>query len=142
MGDPGAATAVIGALLLLGLLAEWAARKLPIPRVSILIILGALVGPVGFDLLPATREQWFPLVSAVALVMVGFLIGGEFTKERLRELGARSAVIALVQALGTAVVVCAGVGPALRWSGGVARGLLPPRRGRDGRHGGQPRLAP
>ena len=109
MGDPGAATAVIGALLLLGLLAEWAARKLPIPRVSILIILGALVGPVGFDLLPATREQWFPLVSAVALVMVGFLIGGEFTKERLRELGARSAVIALVQALGTVVVVGAGL---------------------------------
>jgi Kef-type K+ transport system membrane component KefB len=105
----GATTAVIGGLLLVGLLAEWSASKLPIPRVSVLIVLGLAVGPIGLDLLPAAREQWFPVVSAVALVMVGFLIGGEFTTARLGELGARSAVTALVQAVGTAVVVGAGL---------------------------------
>ncbi len=105
----GVTTAVIGGLLLLGLLAEWSATKLPIPRVSVLIVLGVAVGPIGLDVLPAAREQWFPIVSAVALVMIGFLIGGDFTGDRLRELGARSVVTALVQAVGTAVVVGAGL---------------------------------
>lgn len=109
MSGAGTTTAVLGGLLLLGLLAEWTASKLPIPRVSVLIVLGVAVGPIGFDLLPEAREQWFPLVSAVALVMVGFLIGGEFTSDRLRELGARSAVVALVQAVATAVVVAGGL---------------------------------
>jgi Kef-type K+ transport system membrane component KefB len=105
----GSTTAVLGGLLLLGLIAEWTATRLPIPRVSVLLVLGLAVGPIGLDLLPQAREEWFPIVSAVALVMVGFLIGGEFTTDRFRELGAPSAVIALVQALGTAVVVGAGL---------------------------------
>ncbi len=105
----GPTIAVIGGLLLLGLLAEWSAAKLPIPRVSVLIVLGVAVGPIGFDLLPPAREEWFPIVSAVALVMVGFLIGGEFTTERLRELGVRSALISLIESVGTAVVVGAGL---------------------------------
>ncbi|MGM0617402.1 MAG: cation:proton antiporter, partial [Actinomycetota bacterium] len=109
MTGAGPTTAVIGGLLLLGLLAEWSAAKLPIPRVSILIVLGVAVGPIGLDLLPAAREEWFPIVSAVALVMVGFLIGGEFTAERLRELGVRSAVISLIESSGTAVVVGSGL---------------------------------
>ncbi|MFO7960277.1 MAG: cation:proton antiporter, partial [Nitriliruptoraceae bacterium] len=109
MDAAGATTAVIGGLLLVGLLAEWSAARLPIPRVSVLILLGVAVGPIGLDLLPAAREQWFPIVSAVALVMVGFLIGGEFTAERLRELGPRSAVISLIESLGTATVVGAGL---------------------------------
>lgn len=87
--------AVIGGLLLAGLLADWVAARLPVPRVSVLILLGVTAGPVGFDVLPAAREEWFPLVSAVALVMVGFLIGGEFTRDRLREIGRASAVIAV-----------------------------------------------
>jgi Kef-type K+ transport system membrane component KefB len=105
----GATTAVIGGLLLLGLLAEWAATRSPVPRVSILIVLGVAVGPIGFDLLPAATDQWFPVASSIALVMVGFLIGGEFTTERLRELGVRTAVIAVIQALGTAAVVGVGL---------------------------------
>jgi Kef-type K+ transport system membrane component KefB len=105
----GSTTAVLGGLLLLGLIAEWTATRLPIPRVSVLIVLGVAVGPIGLDLLPEAREEWFPIVSAVALVMVGFLIGGEFTTDRFRELGAPSAVIALVQAVGTAVVVGVGL---------------------------------
>ncbi|MFP4311338.1 MAG: cation:proton antiporter [Nitriliruptoraceae bacterium] len=131
MADPGNTTAVIGGLLLAGLLAEWAATRLPIPRVSVLIVLGVLVGPVGLDLLPDTREQWFPIASAVALTMVGFLIGGEFTTGRLRELGSRAAVVALVQALATAVVVSGGLllaGVALELAlplGGIASATAP-----------------
>jgi len=105
----GPTIAVIGGLLLLGLLAEWSAAKLPVPRVSILILLGIAVGPTGLDLLPTAREQWFPIVSAVALVMVGFLVGGEFTAERLRELGVRSAFISLIESPLTALVVGSGL---------------------------------
>lgn len=109
MSGVGAATALIGGLLLMGLLADWVAARLPIPRVTVLILLGVLVGPIGLDVLPATREQWFPVVSAVALVMVGFLIGGEFTRERLRELGTAAAAVATSEAFGAVVVVAGGL---------------------------------
>lgn len=109
MSAAGQAIAVIGGLLLLGLLAEWSAAKLPIPRVSVLIMLGVAVGPIGLDLLPTAREQWFPIVSAVALVMVGFLIGGDFTSDRLRELGIRSVMISLIESVSTAAVVGGGL---------------------------------
>ncbi len=131
MSGAGLTLAVFGGLLVVGLLAEWTATRLPIPRVSALIVLGVAVAPIGLELLPAAREQWFPIVSAVALVMVGFLIGGEFTSDRLRELGVRSAVVSLVESLGTALVVAAGllaVGVELRLAfplAGVAAATAP-----------------
>lgn len=109
MDNVGIAVAVIGALLVVGLVADWVAARTPVPRVSALILLGLLVGPSGLDLLPPDRETWFPVVSAIALVMVGFLIGSEFTADRLRESGRRAMVISAVEALSTATVVGVGL---------------------------------
>ena len=68
---------ILGALFLLGLLVEGVGRYTRLPRVTLLILLGMLVGPAGFGLIPGNWQQHFDLLSALALTMVGFLLGGK-----------------------------------------------------------------
>ena len=105
----------LGALLLIGLLADEGSRRLGLPSVTILLVLGFVVGPEAFDLLPSTAEDWFPTVSTIALTMVGFLLGAEFTADHLRSNGKTDLVIASTQGLLTAVLVSAGL-----WAAGVS----------------------
>lgn len=104
----------LGALLLIGLLADEGSRRLKLPSVTILLVLGFLVGPEALDLLGATAENWFPTVSTIALTMVGFLLGAEFTADHLRSNGRTDLVIASTQGLVTAALVSGGL-----WLAGV-----------------------
>lgn len=112
---------VLGGLLLLGLLAEVAARRTRLPRVTLLLLLGVLAGPAGLDVLPAEGSGWFDVVAELALVMIGFLLGGEFTLDHLREVGRSVFVIAGAQSVTTVAVVGAG----LLLAGASARLALP-----------------
>jgi Kef-type K+ transport system membrane component KefB len=76
-----------GGLFLLGLLADLLGRHTFMPRVTLLIIAGFAVGPSGMDWLPAFTGQWFPVLTDVALAMVGFLLGEKLTGRSLRRLG-------------------------------------------------------
>jgi len=105
----------LGALLLVGLLADEGSRRLGLPSVTILLLLGFVVGPEALDLLPATADNWFPTVSTIALTMVGFLLGAQFTADHLRANGKTELVIASTQGLMTAVLVSAGL-----WLAGVS----------------------
>lgn len=100
---------VVGVLLLAGVAAEALSRRVHLPRVTLLVLLGVLVGPGALDVLPPAQEQWFPVAATVALVMIGFLVGGEFTLDRLRDQGREVVGIAVVQALVTAAVVGTGL---------------------------------
>ena len=99
----------IGGLLLLGLLADAVGRETRVPRVTLLMLLGVAIGGSGFDLLPEAREDWFPVLADVALAMIGFLLGGQFTREELRQHGRAVLVIAIAEALGAAAVVTLGL---------------------------------
>lgn len=108
----------LGALILLGLVAETLGRRTHVPGVTLLLLLGLAIGPVGLDVLPAERERWFPLLAHVALVMIGFLLGGEFTRRSLRERGRTVLVVSLAVTGVTFLVVgggllAAGVEPAV-----------------------------
>ena len=100
---------VIGSLLFLSLGADYLRQRVPIPRVTILLLFGLLIGPTGFDLLPDDHSTWSPLITHVALVMIGFLLGSEFRARHLQEHGLRIVVVAFVQAGVTAVVVGSGL---------------------------------
>lgn len=92
----------IGLLLLCGLLAEYLGRKTALPRVSVLIGLGLIVGQSGLQWIPAPDSSWFTLVSQIALSMVGFLLGGKLWGQQPRpgaELWRYSLVITLVTGL-------------------------------------------
>lgn len=92
----------IGLILLCGLLAEYLGRKTTLPRVSLLIGLGLLLGQSGFALIPAPDSSWFTQVSQIALSMVGFLLGGKLWGQEPRpgaELWHYSLMITLVTGL-------------------------------------------
>lgn len=98
----------LGGIFLLGMLADLVSRRLPLPRVSLLLASGFAVGPGGFDLLPAASRDWFPLVSHVALVMVGFLVGGYLTRGMLKAHGLTVVVASVLITAATALVVLVG----------------------------------
>ena len=51
---------LIGGLLLLGLLTDVLGRYTFLPRVTLLLLFGFLIGPVMLDVLPAPRVSWEP----------------------------------------------------------------------------------
>jgi len=77
----------LGSLFLLGLVADLLGTHTPLPRVTLLLLTGLAIGPSGFDLLPALTEAWFPVLTDIALAMIGFLLGQKLTRPALRELG-------------------------------------------------------
>ncbi|MGI9287138.1 MAG: cation:proton antiporter [Pseudomonadales bacterium] len=76
-----------GGIFLIGLLADLLGRNTPLPRVTVLLLAGFLIGPSVLDLLPEFTRNWFPVLANIALAMVGFLLGQRLTRRQLRELG-------------------------------------------------------
>jgi len=118
--DPIAiALLTLGLILLAGLAADILGRRTRLPRVTLLLLLGVCVGPLGFDLFPESSVEWFPFIADLALVMVAFLLGGELTLALLREHGRAVLVISLVVVGVTAAIVATGL-LALGWPAPVA----------------------
>ncbi len=100
---------VIGGLLLAGLLAHFVGSKTKLPRVTLLLILGILAGPTGFDLLPPQSQDWFSTTATMALSMVGFLIGGELRIAHLKRDGRTVLIVTAAASLLTATIVALGL---------------------------------
>jgi Kef-type K+ transport system membrane component KefB len=62
MQDTGKVLITIGALLLLGLLTDALGRRTKLPRVTLLLVFGFLIGPTGLDFLNPSDGKWFPLL--------------------------------------------------------------------------------
>ncbi|MCC1493718.1 cation:proton antiporter [Cognatishimia sp. F0-27] len=107
--DLGLFFAAIGALFLAGLVADQLGHATRLPRVTMLLLLGLLVGQSGFDLLPETATDWFEPLSFIALTMVAFLLGGELTRENLVSHGRAIFAISLCVVVGTTVIVWGGL---------------------------------
>jgi Kef-type K+ transport system membrane component KefB len=100
---------LLGGLFSLGVVTDVLGRRTPLPRVTLLLVFGVLIGPSGLDLLPDLHERWFASVAHLALVMVGFLLGGRLTGEALRERGGRILTVSITCVLVTASVVFGGL---------------------------------
>jgi Kef-type K+ transport system membrane component KefB len=83
----GITLVILGLMLLAGYLAHIAAPRISIPRVTLLLVAGAVCGPSLLDLIPENAGRWFPLVSHMALAMVGFLLGENFGGKKIKERG-------------------------------------------------------
>lgn len=99
----------LGALFLLGILTEALGRHTPLPRVTLLLVLGIVIGPAALDILPDRSAAWFPLVTQVALAMVGFLVGGQLTIAELRKRGRAVLWISFAVTCTTMLVVAGGL---------------------------------
>lgn len=100
---------ILGGILLSALGAEYLGRKTPFPRVTLLILLGVAIGPSGLSVLPVDVEAWHTLFSDIALLMIGFLLGGKLSRARLRETGRQVAWISVFEVLGVVVLVFGGL---------------------------------
>jgi Kef-type K+ transport system membrane component KefB len=69
----------LGAILLLGLLTSTLGQRTALPRVTLLLILGLIIGESGLQLVPEVFTSNFELIASMTLVMVGFLLGGKLT---------------------------------------------------------------
>ncbi len=128
MNSEGWSLVILGAFLLSGFLAHLTGKRFFVPRVTILLVLGALFGPSALDVIPAEVSNWFPLITHMALAMVGFLLGRNFVISKIKEIGrdvlcfsigeivlAAAVVLAALLAVGASVelaLVLAGIAPA------------------------------
>jgi Kef-type K+ transport system membrane component KefB len=96
-----------GGLFLLGLLADLAGRHSPLPRVTLLLLCGFIIGPSMLDWLPGFTQQWFPVLTDIALAMIGFLLGQNMTRARLAELGRPVLAMSIGEVIMTALLVFA-----------------------------------
>ncbi|MGB5545142.1 MAG: hypothetical protein WBM74_01100, partial [Polyangiales bacterium] len=65
----------LGLSLLAGYLAHVVGRRAHVPRVTLLLLLGVVVGPHGLHLVPDAISDWFPVAAQLALSVVGFMLG-------------------------------------------------------------------
>lgn len=108
----------LGALFLLGLLADQIGRRTRLPRVTLLLLCGVGIGASGLDLLPIETDYWYAFLTTSALTMVAFLLGNSLSFQNLREHGKTIMAISLSVVIVTIAVVTIGL-----WACGVELGL-------------------
>jgi Kef-type K+ transport system membrane component KefB len=99
----------LGGILLLGLLTSAIGRRTSLPRVTLLLLFGLLIGGQGLDLIPDVVSDKFEWIAQLALLMVGFLLGGKLTRESLQQSMGTILWISVVTALVTTGVVTLGL---------------------------------
>lgn len=111
---------LIGGIMLLALAAHTVGQRLHVPRVTLLLLVGALAGPELLDLIPRSVSYNFSLVTELTLAMVGFLLGERMSFRDLRQ-GREAIIISLAVTLVTALLIFLGV-----WlvTGNLAASLL------------------
>ena len=95
----------IGSLLLLGLATYFLGKHTFLPRVTLLLFSGIIMGDEVLGLIPDSIESHFDIITDIALLMIGFLLGGKLTHKSLKEKGKQLISISLSAALATTVIV-------------------------------------
>lgn len=101
----GTALIILGATLLAGYLAYVTGPLIHVPRVTLLLMLGAICGPSVLGLVPDGVTQWFPFMAHIALAMVGFLLGERFVGKQIKQKGTAVLWISVGETLAAALVV-------------------------------------
>lgn len=99
----------VGGLLLAGLAVEGIGRHTPLPRVTLLLAFGFVIGPSGIDVLPDIQQTWFPVIANIALLMIGFLLGEKLVRLLTGKLGGTILKVSIYNVVITVAVVLAGL---------------------------------
>ena len=100
---------VLGALLLVALAGEAVGRHTRVPRISLLVFIGFLLGPAVFGFIDPRQSPSFDFVAILALSMVGFLVGGKLSVAVFRKSGGPIIRVSIIQVLVTFAVVAVGL---------------------------------
>ena len=99
----------IGGILLLGMSCDYIGKKTTLPRVTLLLIFGVIIGQQLLDFIPQSLTNNFEIVTDMALLVVGFLLGGKFDLKKLKKDGSSLIWISAAEALFTALLVTVGL---------------------------------
>lgn len=108
-GGVGWPIAIIGMMLLAGYVAHMAGPRIHIPRVTLLLLAGAIFGPSVLDVVPEDASKWFDFVAHMALAMIGFLLGESFLASKVRRMGSTVLWVAMGETLAAAAAVFSAV---------------------------------
>ena len=95
----------IGSLLLLGLATDFLGKHTFLPRVTLLLVFGIIVGEEVLGLIPESVSSRFEIITDTALLMIGFLLGGRLTLKSLRTESRQLVWISVSATLGTTLVI-------------------------------------
>jgi len=95
----------IGSLLFLGLATDFIGKKTFLPRVTLLLTFGIIVGSSGLDFIPDMITERFEVITNIALLMIGFLLGGKLGFNKIKNNSSQIIWISFSAALGTAIIV-------------------------------------
>lgn len=93
--EPAPLMITVGVLFLAALALDTIGRIVHVPRVTLLILLGAVLGPPGLNLLPDVLTSGDEAFAAMALTMVAFLLGGSLERSALKAHGREILAISL-----------------------------------------------
>ena len=99
----------LGGILLFGLVASTLGRRTFLPRVTLLLLFGVIIGKEMLNIIPAIFFERFEIIASMALLMVGFLLGGTLTIESMRQSMGRVLWISLSAAIVTTLIVSLGL---------------------------------
>ena len=107
--NPAEFLLTLGAILLAGLAIDLLGKKTFLPRVTLLLLFGMLIGDNMLNVIPVFLTDRFELISNMALLMIGFLLGGKLSSENLRQSGKIIVIVSISAAVFTALFVTAGL---------------------------------
>ena len=99
----------LGGILLLGLATDVLGQRTLLPRVTLMLLFGMLIGPGMLDLVPTMVADRFELIASMALLMVGFLLGGRLTRDTLQRSGREIISISVTAVIVTSFIVFLGL---------------------------------
>ena len=100
---------VIGLVITFAFLGSKFFQRFGIPQVVGYIVMGVLLGASFLDVVPLELAEELTFISTVALGLIGFDMGSHLRFSELRHLGRSIFFILLFEALGTFVLVTAGI---------------------------------
>jgi len=103
----------LGGILLSGLAISALGQRTILPRVTLLLILGVVIGKEMLDIIPVIFSDQFEIIATMALLMVGFLLGGKLNIDFLSKSMGSLLWISISSAVITTMIVSLG----LIWSG-------------------------
>jgi len=95
----------IAIILLFGLLGGRLARRLKMPMVVGYVLMGLLLSPSVFNIIPESLNQELEVIKIMGLGMIALMIGSELEIKKLRKIASSVVWITVVQIVGASVIV-------------------------------------
>lgn len=109
MQDMATDLVILGILFAGGLAAHQIGRQTRVPRVTLLLICGLVVGEAGIGLISENIRGWYEFLSVTALTMVSFVLGSALSRDVVARQGRLILVLSVSVVLVTVALVSAGL---------------------------------